>query len=290
MANCWWRHLFFAFPKAYAVASNAFYLAIIIFIWILIFRGISIEIRSQLVHPLWKAFWVGVFFLASLSAALVLGAFLGNLVTGVPIDKNGTCFIPLWTYFVSSPRHGVFDALTLLFSLLSVVSLSLHGVTFMILKTEGEIQNQLWSVALKLWKAETILALLSIVLLFTTRHFLIAQCGQHSVGRVFFAVAALSLLLLFFSLRKKRERLSFACSSLFLLSAIGATAVGPYHYLLISSLDRSLSLTIFNAAAQRSTLQKGLVWLGIGAILILGYTFIVYWGFRGKVRSDSEDY
>ncbi|QSR85259.1 cytochrome d ubiquinol oxidase subunit II [Methylacidimicrobium sp. B4] len=282
--------LFFAFPKAYASAASGFYLAIMIFLWVLILRGISIEIRSQLAHPLWHSFWDGIFFLASLLAALVLGGFLGNLVTGVPIEESRSWFLPLWTYFVPSSRHGIFDALTLLFSLLSVVSLGRHGATYLILKTEGEIRERIRRLALQWWNAEVALVLLSVVLMLSTHHLLLARCAHRPLGVAFLALAALSLPLVLFFLRRQRELLAFVCSSLFLLSAIGATAVGLYPCLLLSSLDRAKSLTIFNAAASTPALRMGLLWFGIGALLILGYTFLSYWSFRGKVRSEGEGY
>ncbi|VVM06200.1 cytochrome bd ubiquinol oxidase subunit II [Methylacidimicrobium cyclopophantes] len=282
--------LFFAFPKAYASALSGFYLAFMIFVWILILRGISIEIRSQLAHPLWRNFWDAIFFLASLLAALVLGALLGNLVTGVPIDGKRSWFLPLWTYFVPSSRHGIFDALTLLFSLLAVVSLSRHGGTFLILKTQGELQEKLKRATRRLWKAEAALVALSVVLLLSSHHFLFRRCWHHPLGAAFLALSALSLLLLLFSLREGRELLPFVCSSFFLLSTIGATAVGLYPYLLLSSLERSQSLTIFNAAASASTLRSGLLWFGIGVALILLYTFVSYWSFRGKVEGRAEEY
>lgn len=228
--------LFFAFPKAYASAASGFYLAIMIFLWLLILRGISLEIRSQLAHPLWRSFWDGVFFLASLSAALLLGGFLGNLVTGVPIDASPDWFLPLWTYFLPSSRHGIFDALTLLFSLLAAVSLGRHGAAFLLVKTDGAIRTRSRRIALRLWQGEAAL-LLSVVVMVWTRHPVLARCAQRPLGIGVLALAALSFLLIPFFLRTEKGLSSFLCSSLFLLSALGATATGLYPYLLLSSVN-----------------------------------------------------
>ncbi len=281
--------LFFAFPKAYASALSGFYLAIVIFLWVLILRGISVEIRSQVDHPLWRSFWDGVFFLASGLAALILGGFLGNLVTGVPIEGSGSWFLPLWTYFLPTSRHGIFDELTLLFSVLSVVSLGRHGGTFLIVKTEGALQERIREVTLRLWNVEVAMIAFSVGLMVATRHFLLPRFGQ-PLGLLFLGLAASSLALLFFSLRRGRELLPFLSSSLFLFSAVGATAVGLYPYLLLSSVDRAQSLTVLNAAASPPTLRMGVVWFGIGAVLILVYTVVAHRSFRGKVRSRGEGY
>src|SRR5512134_1282590 len=53
--------LFFAFPKAYAAGFSGFYLALIIVLWLLIFRGLALELRSHLDHTLWKQWWDAAF-------------------------------------------------------------------------------------------------------------------------------------------------------------------------------------------------------------------------------------
>src|SRR5579872_6822481 len=40
--------LVFAFPRAYAVAFSGFYLPLMLVLWLLIGRGLSIELRGQL--------------------------------------------------------------------------------------------------------------------------------------------------------------------------------------------------------------------------------------------------
>jgi cytochrome d ubiquinol oxidase subunit II len=53
--------LVFAFPRAYAVALSGFYLPIMLVLWLLIGRGLAIELRGQQPSPLWRAFWDVVF-------------------------------------------------------------------------------------------------------------------------------------------------------------------------------------------------------------------------------------
>src|SRR5229473_6117647 len=80
--------LFMAFPRTYATAFSGFYLALMIVLWLLILRGVSIEFRSHQENPLWREFWDSVFSLASALLAAVFGTTLGNLVRGVPLDAN----------------------------------------------------------------------------------------------------------------------------------------------------------------------------------------------------------
>jgi len=44
--------LFFAFPALFASAFSGFYLALMIVLWLLILRGVSIEFRGQVENPL----------------------------------------------------------------------------------------------------------------------------------------------------------------------------------------------------------------------------------------------
>jgi cytochrome d ubiquinol oxidase subunit II len=86
--------LYFAFPALYAAAFSGFYLALMMVLWLLILRGISIELRSHIESPIWKPFWDLVFGGSSALLALLYGAALGNVVRGVPLDGNGFFFLP----------------------------------------------------------------------------------------------------------------------------------------------------------------------------------------------------
>src|SRR5712675_3006254 len=77
--------LYFAFPALYSAAFSGFYLALMMVLWLLILRGISIELRSHIESPIWKPFWDLIFGGSSALLALLYGAALGNVVRGVPL-------------------------------------------------------------------------------------------------------------------------------------------------------------------------------------------------------------
>jgi cytochrome d ubiquinol oxidase subunit II len=91
--------LFLAFPRVLAVGLSGFYFAIMLVLWVLILRGISVEFRSHVDDRLWRAFWDGTFWLASSLAPVLFGAALGNLVRGVPIDAEGWFTLSLFESF-----------------------------------------------------------------------------------------------------------------------------------------------------------------------------------------------
>src|SRR5207244_12588048 len=45
--------LYFAFPQLYASGFSGFYLLLMIVLWLLVFRGISIEFRNHVEGPVW---------------------------------------------------------------------------------------------------------------------------------------------------------------------------------------------------------------------------------------------
>src|SRR5438270_878586 len=106
--------LFFAFPQAYAAGFSGFYLPLMLVLWLLVFRGLSIELLLHLEDGLWRTFWVGALAFSSASMAVVLGAALGNVLRGVPLDAEGSFMAPWFTHFRVRGQAGVIDWYTLL--------------------------------------------------------------------------------------------------------------------------------------------------------------------------------
>jgi cytochrome bd ubiquinol oxidase subunit II len=152
--------LFFAFPVLYASAFSGFYLSLMMVLWLLILRGISIEFRSHVDSPLWRPLWSTVFGLASATLALVFGVALGNVVRGVPLDRNGYFFLPFWTNFSASGQVGIIDWYTLLVGMTSFLALAVHGSLWVVLKTEGNLEERTRSFGAKCWAASVAITLL----------------------------------------------------------------------------------------------------------------------------------
>ena len=81
--------VFALFPKAYASAFSGFYLPFIIVLWLLMFRGIAMELRGHFPTKIWRDFWDFSFTASSALLVLLFGVALGNLVRGVPLDADG---------------------------------------------------------------------------------------------------------------------------------------------------------------------------------------------------------
>src|SRR5678809_650308 len=57
--------LYFAFPVLYASSFSGFYLPLMIVLWLLMLRGVGIELRSHGKSPMWRAFFDVVFAVSS---------------------------------------------------------------------------------------------------------------------------------------------------------------------------------------------------------------------------------
>src|SRR5215467_3420538 len=131
--------LYFAFPRLYASSFSGFYLPLMMVLWLLILRGVGIEFRAHVDHPMWQGFFDVVFSVSSGLLALFFGAALGNVIRGVPLDSSGTFFEPLWTNFKLGPKTGILDWYTVLTGAVAVVTLAAHGSYYVALKTDADL-------------------------------------------------------------------------------------------------------------------------------------------------------
>ena len=143
--------LFFAFPLLYASAFSGFYLPLMIVLWLLILRGISIELRSHSHDPLWRTFFDGLFSFSSALLAFFFGAALANVVRGVPLGADDYFSFPLWTNWRTGPHPGILDWYTVIGGVLALLALALHGALYLALKTEGDLEQRARIAAQRLW-------------------------------------------------------------------------------------------------------------------------------------------
>jgi len=279
--------LFFAFPKAYASGFSGFYLALILVLWLLMLRGIAIELRSHLDHPLWRPLWDVTFSVSSLLLAVIFGAAIGNLVRGVPLNAEGYFQTPFWTSFLPGPEPGILDLYTVSTGILSATVLSIHGAYYVAMKTEGDLHQRAHRFAKVGGWALIPIILLNLFSLEHVQPILSANYSAYPIGYTIPLAAAVALGLMLYFCQKGRDTAAFFASCLFILAGIGITAWGYYPNLLISTTNQSYNLTIYNSATSAYGLQVGLIWFGIGFPLVLAYTMFMYRSFRGKVTPAS---
>ncbi len=273
--------LFAAFPHVYATAFSGFYMAFILLLFTLIFRGVSIHVRSLRESAAWRGFWDWAFSVSSLLAALLIGVALGNVAWGVPLT-------PDFRY------HG--DLLqqihpyTVLTGLLVVTMFLMHGAIYLVLKTEGDLNARV-----RTWVRPSIIAfiILYVVVTMATLLYLPHMAQPFRDQPLLFLLPALSVLVIanipreMHHGREFRAFLSSAAAMLLLLALFG---VGMFPELIHARPDAANSMTLYNASSSLKTLQTMLIMAAIGMPLVLAYTFHIYRVFQGKVRLDSMSY
>jgi len=276
--------LYFAFPTLYASSFSGFYLPLMMVLWLLILRGLSIELRNHVDNGLWRSFWDTLFALGSTLLAIFFGAALGNVVRGVPLDQAGYFFLPLWTNFMPGRDSGILDWYTVSIGVAAAVTLTMHGALWVALKTEGEVQRRSKQVARRMWLSVAALTVLITALSFKVQPHLFANFGAHSWGYVFPMLALAGLIGVRLS---RRELLAFLSSAAYIAGMLTSAAFGVYPYVLASNGDPSVGLTIYNSSAPHYGLNIGLRWFIPGMVLAAAYFFFVYRHFAGKVRAQT---
>lgn len=286
--------LFFAFPILYASSFSGFYLPLIMILWLLIFRGIGLELRGQIHHPMWEVVWDKAFGIASLLLALFFGVALGNVVRGVNLGmvENGIStqephffFLPLWNSSFSPTAEvlGTIDWFTLLLGIISVVALTIHGANWIIFKTNSSLNEKLKEIIFKLNFVLTLLVITSLLV-----WDIIEPMPFHNFLEnpwlVIFPLLTFTGIFGLFNVRKfKKEGLGFLFSSLFLVGGFGSTAAAIFPNVLPSTNLVNPSLTIYNTAAHEYGLSVGLNWFILAILLVAVYFFIQYKVFKGKM-------
>jgi len=273
--------LFAAFPNAYATVFSGFYTAFMLLLFALIFRAVSLEFRSKLETPAWRSFWDVSFCVASGVATLLFGVAVGNAMRGLPIGPDGE-------------YHGRFLKLlhpyTVLVGLMVVALFAMHGAVYLNLKTDGELQqrvrNWFWKtfwVFVVLYVAVTVYTLLDVPL--ATRNFRVQPWAWGVAVLNAFAIANIPR-----ALCRNRPGYAFLSSCATIAGLMFLLGIALFPDLVHSPWNPAWSLDIYNAASSPKTLAIMAVIAAIGMPLVLAYTSVIYWMFRGKVQLGKSSY
>jgi cytochrome d ubiquinol oxidase subunit II len=282
--------LFFSFPLLYASGFSGFYLPLIIVLWLLMIRGLSVELRSHIESPVWASFWDGMFFVGSSFLAVFYGVALGNVVRGVPIGEEGYFFQPLWTNFSpTNPTPGILDWYTILTGLFALVALVVHGAGWVAVKTEGELNARARRAARIGWVALVALTAITTLATFSLSPRMLSSFSERPWGFVFPALAVAGLALVGYFGFRRRDRAAFLSSGVYIAGMMASTAFAIYPNVL-PAVEPENSLTVYNASGSAYGLAVGLVWWSIGMVLAAIYFVLIYRLFRGKVSLEDDGY
>ncbi|MGB7241588.1 MAG: cytochrome d ubiquinol oxidase subunit II [Sulfitobacter sp.] len=264
--------LFAVFPLAYAVIMPALYMPITLMLLALVFRGVAFEYRWRTER--WKPVWDGAFFGGSIVAAFMQGIALGALVQGIEVADRA--YAGGWWDWLS-----LFSVLT---GLAVVVGYAMLGATWIGMKTEGSLQQNMQNRAW--WLGAATLGFIGIVSILTplqdAEYFRRWFNLPGSILSVLMPGAIVVVSWAFFAGLKARKDVQpfLAALGLFALSFMGI-GISFYPHIVPPGL------TIAEAAAPDESLRFALVGTVVLVPIILAYTAYTYWVFRGKIDPDE---
>jgi cytochrome bd ubiquinol oxidase subunit II len=277
--------LYFAFPVLYASGFSGFYLPLMIVLWLLILRGIGIELRMHLESIVWRGFFDGAFAFSSILLTIFFGAALGNVIRGVPLHKDGYFFLPLWTNWRPGADPGILDWYTVIAGMVAFLALTIHGAHYVAVKTSGDLNVRSRRIAALVWPALALMTLASLWATLSIRPATLTNYRRFPLLFLIPVVVVVSLITMLLHRLRGNDKGAFLSSSAYLIFMLVGAAAGMYPNLLISTKDPSLNITIYNAAAGSYALSYGLIWWSFGIALAVGYYVLIYRMFRGKVTA-----
>jgi cytochrome bd ubiquinol oxidase subunit II len=281
--------LYFVFPQLYASSFSGFYLPLMMVLWLLIGRALGLELRGKFGHDLVAEACDTIFMISSLLLTVILGAALGNVVRGVPLDADGYFFLPLWTNFRPGPNPGVLDWYTVLSGVLGLVALATHGAHYLALRTTGAVNIRARRLGHLGTRILPLLTLASLVATLIVRPSITDNFRDHPAGLLLLATVAASLVGMELAARRGRERPAFWASGVYLIAMLGGAAFALFPVLLPASNDPARSLTIEAAATGSYAMRVALIWWLVALVLVVGSFLYLYRTFRGKLTVDSDD-
>jgi cytochrome d ubiquinol oxidase subunit II len=273
--------LFAAFPQVFATVLSGFYDVFMLVFTALIFRAAAIEFRSQRPGTAWRTTWDVAFAISSVLSAFLLGLAFGNIVWGIPLDSAREFSGDLATLL--NP-YAIFTGFA------AVVLFIMHANVFLVLKTEGPVQEKLMR-----WTRLTVPGYLVSFVAFNV--VTIATCPHVAAFRerplilsVIFVAGLLMTLNILRAISNKRPGQAFASSCAAIVLHLLLFGAAVYPNLVFSTPNHAYDLNIYNSASTGKTLGFMFVVAIIGLPIVMTYTITVYYVFRGKVVLTEESY
>lgn len=300
--------LFAAWPMVYATAFSGMYWALLLVLFALFLRPVGFDYRSKLENTKWRTSWDWGLAIGGAIPALVFGVAFGNMFLGVPFNLDET---------VRSTYTGSFFALLNPFAVIcGLVSLSMlcsHGGAWLMLRTDGALRN-------RSAKATQIMGLVYLIcflgagawlyfggiegytlvqpfdtngvanplakeVLTNSNHGWMNNYSTYPITMLAPIAGILGGIIVVLAAGKNKAGFSFLGSSLAVIGSILTAGFALFPFLMPSSLNPAISLTMWDAVSSKNTLTVMTVAAGIFVPLILIYTTWCYYKMWGVITN-----
>ncbi len=259
---------FAAFPEWYASLFSGFYLALLLILLALIARGVAFEYRAKGDTPRWRGGWDQCIFWGSALPALLWGVAFANIVAGVPLNSRHDFTGSLLT---------LLNPYGLLGGLVTLSLFTLHGATYLALKTDGDVRRGANALVRRL-AAPTVVLSASFLLWTQFR-------DGRAVSWVLTVLAAGALLGAVGASWRGREGWAFVGTGLTVALAVASLFATLYPDVLPSTTDPAFSLNTTNAASTHYTLTV-MTWVAVLLTpVVVVYQGWTYWVFRRRIAN-----
>ena len=257
-----------AFPLVYTVFLPALYIGVFLMLAGLIFRGIAFEFRFKANTS--KYLWNWSFSVGSIVAALAQGIVVGTYIQG---------FVVVDGVYAGGPFDWL-TPFTVLTGLGLIAGYALLGSTWLIMKSEGEIQDWAYRITLPLMGAVIgVFVIISIWTPFVNPDVWDRWFSNIQIIWLLPAAAGLCMLLLYRSVRRRQDGMPFvATMGIFIFTFLGLVA-SKWPYVVPPDY------TIYDASSAWESQLFLLLGLLFVIPIVLTYTAWTYWVFRGKVKA-----
>jgi cytochrome d oxidase, subunit II (cydB) len=300
--------IFAAWPLLYAASFSGLYLAMLLLLVALILRPVGFKYRSKLPELRWRYTWDGILCFSGVVASLVFGVAMGNLLLGLPFGVEAATLRPVY----EGNLFQLFMPFALLAGVVSVTMLLAHGAALLAWRTGGEV-------AVRARKAGVLLALATSVLFALGGVWVGALDGHaitspvdpaaasnpalkevelaggtwlHNFSRwpLMWAAPALGVgasLLAALLLWRGAKVSAFLATSSAIAGIILTVGFALFPFLMPSSLQPAMGLTVWDASSSHFTLWVMLLATAVFLPIVLSYTGYVYRVMRGTVTPES---
>lgn len=288
--------LFAAWPMVYAAAFSGFYFAMMLVLFALFFRPLAFDYRSKLDNPTWRNRWDWALFTGSFIPALIFGVAFGNLIQGVPLHIDNLMRVSyLGSFF------ALLNPFALLCGLISVAMLVAHGGLWLQLRTVDPVASR----AAKLGRLALIIALVGFAIagvwltqIEGMQIITMAEPGSHADplaktvktgtglwldgyqqrpwSMAFPILAFVAGILALLCSWRNKAGLGFILTSLMLVGIIMTFGASLFPFIMPSSHDANMSLTIWDAVSSHLTLNIMFIVVALLLPIVLAYTTWCY--------------
>jgi cytochrome bd ubiquinol oxidase subunit II len=277
------------FPRLMAPAFAGYYLALMLILWALILRGVSLEVGGHVNDRLWQSYWDFIFVFANFLLAILFGAAAGNLARGVPLDSRGNFSMAFFTDFGVHGYVGLLDWYTVSIALFAAVTLAAHGATYLALRTEGPVHDRSAMWAKRLWTAVAPLFVAISVESWVVRPDIPAHAIHNPFCWLGLFVAIFSTIALISGLSARREMRAFLGSNLLVVGLLITGGAAIFPVMLYSTLAPENSLTAYGVASNHTALLLASTWWPVGFVLATVYFVFISRRYAGKVSVKRDN-